>query len=102
VALAASCTQNGGLFCAYDNNQYTGRFYTSSAPAGSNEVNIPDDRLNSAHNRTNNRWCLYTNRVLSPPRLVMDLSQDSSVGTLFSDNNTVDWANVRSNSSGCP
>lgn len=104
VSALADCGWNDGHFCGYDNNEWkpSPPLFHSGASAGSNEVDIQNDRLNSAHNRTNNRWCLYTNRLFSPPRLVFDMAQDTSVSTFYPDNNTIDWANVRQMSVGCP
>jgi hypothetical protein len=104
LAALADCGPNDGHFCGYDKNGYEPKppLFHSGAPAGSNEVDIPNDRLNSAKNQTNNRWCLYTNRVALPPRLVFDMAQDTEIHSFYPDNNTIDWANVRSMSVGCP
>lgn len=51
-----------GYFCAWDGENYTGaKLIQSSAPPGTDNIDVADDRVSSVKNNTGNRWCGVNN-----------------------------------------
>jgi len=63
---AAAAIPCGGSFCAYDLAGLEGPLMRSSAPAGSEKVEVPDDRTSSGENNTVNQWVGVNRRFLLP------------------------------------
>jgi len=106
VALPAQAhcgIQSSGHFCGYAETDYQStQLIHSGAAAGSNEVDVANDDLESARNGSGNRWCGYTNVILQPPDLLFDFASHTGYKSIGTAANRIDWFNVRSMSVGCP
>jgi len=95
----ADCGINTGHFCAYKGSQFNNRILHSSAPAGTDNVDVADDVVSSGKNGTNNHWCGMTNVILLPPDLVFDFAPHTAVEYVGDGaNDRIDWFKVRSSS----
>ena len=94
AAAATPCPS--GNFCAYDDINYGGAILLNSvARAGSNRVDVADDRVSSAINHTGNRWEGVTVRRGLPDQIVFRFGPASNVSWVGGANDKIDHFNVR-------
>lgn len=84
-------------FCAYDDINYGGSVLLNSiAGRGSNRVDVADNRVSSAVNRTGNRWEGVTVRRALPDQVVFRFAPNTAVSWVGSGaNDKIDHFNVR-------
>lgn len=90
-------TCNTGEFCAYDGSGYETILLESKAAAGSNAVDVANDRVSSWKNTTTSCWQGITVRTGLPDQTVLNAYKNTSQ-TNPSDtwNNKIDHFDVRS------
>lgn len=95
AAAATPCP--GTNFCAYDGVDYGGGVLLNSvAGRGSNRVDVADDRVSSAVNRTGNRWEGVNVRRGWPDQVVFRFAPNTAVSWVGSGaNDKIDHFNVR-------
>jgi hypothetical protein len=91
---AGGCSS--GHFCAFDNAGYTGLLLDSTAPRGSNQVSVANDRTSSGSNRTGNSWVGKTRRTGLPDQTLFTFGANTDVSYIGDGaNDKIDFFDVR-------
>lgn len=98
-ALAKHC--DSGRFCAFDLTNYQHpRLVNSGAPPGTDTVQVDNNRVASAKNRTGNRWCGVESEGW-PDDTIWSFPPHTWYDTLGSRNNDIDHFYVRRSDQQC-
>lgn len=95
VAGPALAACDVGRFCAFNLTDYGDKVLDSGAGAGSSFVDVADDVVSSAKNRTGNNWCGVESDGW-PDQTIFAFANNTWYSTLGSDNNMIDHFYVRS------